>query len=62
MQPIRRIFKDGKNMRNLQGLSSDSLDPISEDDFLQALKEVKSSVSPNDLQQYYKWNNEFGSE
>ena len=33
MQPIRKLFKDGKNFKNIYGLSAENLDPIDENDF-----------------------------
>lgn len=56
MGPVRSIsFTDMKNV------SVDSVRPVTFADFLDAMKCVRASVSPDDLQQYVEWNNKYGS-
>jgi fidgetin-like protein 1 len=55
MGPIRSIAM------NLEDLSVSDLRPICFDDFRSALKRVRASVSADDLHQYVKWDNTYGS-
>ncbi|KAL3318259.1 Fidgetin-like protein 1 [Cichlidogyrus casuarinus] len=56
MGPIRTIsFEDIKSIKGTD------VRPINVSDFDEALQFVRPSVSPRDLDQYLKWNKEFGS-
>lgn len=56
MGPVRSIpFTD------MQNVAPENVRPLDFNDFLDALKCVRASVSPNDLQQYVIWNNTYGS-
>lgn len=56
MGPLRSIsYIDMKNV------AADSVRPVDFNDFINAMKCVRASVSPNDLQQYITWNGTYGS-
>ncbi|XP_031624050.1 fidgetin-like protein 1 isoform X2 [Contarinia nasturtii] len=42
-------------------ISADSVRPVTYNDFLEALNNVRASVSPDDLEQYIQWNGKYGS-
>eukprot|EP01083_Nonionella_stella_P283367 964437_1 len=50
-----------RSVSNIQDLDSAKVRNINVGDFLAALKQVRASVSPADLQQYIDWDNMFGS-
>ncbi|XP_022921172.2 fidgetin-like protein 1 isoform X1 [Onthophagus taurus] len=56
MGPIRSI-----DVHLIQSIQSTEVRAINIDDFRKALTRVKSSVSPNDLNQYVIWDNTYGS-
>ncbi|KAI3520679.1 hypothetical protein L1887_10129 [Cichorium endivia] len=58
MGPIREALKQGTEITKLK---KEDMRPVTLQDFEDALKEVRPSVSPNELGQYEVWNNQFGS-
>ncbi|KAI3520680.1 hypothetical protein L1887_10130 [Cichorium endivia] len=58
MGPIREALKQGNEITKLK---TEDMRPVTLQDFKDALKEVRPSVSPNQLDQYEQWNNQFGS-
>lgn len=50
-----------KTRTNIKEVKVNELRPTNYNDFLIALKNVKATVAKKDLDQYLKWNNEFGS-
>lgn len=56
MGPVRSI-----SINDMRSVAADSVRPVNFTDFLNALKCVRASVSPDDLQQYVDWNNTYGS-
>ncbi|ESO01972.1 hypothetical protein HELRODRAFT_94331 [Helobdella robusta] len=54
--PIRRL-----DFNDIQNISEDQVQAIDLQDFLSALKQVKASVSSQDLKLYLDWNQKFGS-
>ena len=56
MGPIRSIDKS-----LIETGEIDTLRPINEEDFVCALRQVKASVSNQDLEQYEVWNNKYGA-
>jgi len=65
MMPIRKKLLQGGGILNqlndIEKLKSEMDVPITQNDFLNALKNVHKSVSNNDLDNYVKWMAEFGS-
>jgi len=65
MMPIRKKLLQGGGILNqlhdMEKLKSEMDVPITQNDFLTALKNVHKSVSNNDLENYVKWMAEFGS-
>jgi len=55
LEPLREI---GSKITNI---SEDKVREIRFQDFLQASKKIRASVSPSSLLAYEKWNEEFGS-
>lgn len=55
MGPVRSI-----PFTQMQNISAENVRPVNFNDFNDALKRVRASVSPDDLQQYIKWNNTYG--
>lgn len=56
MGPIRSIPFDC-----MINIDRNDVRPLNADDFVQALKRVRTSVAPNDLIQYIKWDETYGS-
>lgn len=56
MGPVRSI-----PLLDMQNVAAESVRPVNFNDFHDALKCVRASVSPNDLEQYVKWNKTYGS-
>ncbi|CAG0895721.1 unnamed protein product [Darwinula stevensoni] len=54
--PIRSI-----TIEELQTISADEVRPITYEDFMEALRHVRPSVSTNDLDMYLKWDSLYGS-
>ena len=42
-------------------IDTKSVRPMQKDDFIKALRQVRASVAPSELEGYVKWNKEFGS-
>jgi len=65
MMPIRKKLLEGGGILNqlndIEKLKSEMDVPITQEDFLTALKNVHKSVSNTDLNNYVKWMAEFGS-
>ena len=55
MGPVRDI-----SISEIRTISAQNVRPISHQDFRAALRSVRPSVSPNDLEQYVIWNSSFG--
>ena len=45
----------------MDSIQPDDVRPMNFDDFIDALRQVKASVSDKDLKMYHDWNNQFGS-
>ncbi|XP_051140861.1 ATPase family AAA domain-containing protein FIGL1 [Andrographis paniculata] len=58
MGPLREALKQGIEITRLK---KDDMRPVNLEDFEKALQEVRPSVSPNELGNYEKWNEQFGS-
>lgn len=58
--PIRDLT-DSLSYGGISGLDSSSVGPITYDHFMKAFKQVKASVSQDELQHYVQWNALFGS-
>ncbi|XP_071707031.1 ATPase family AAA domain-containing protein FIGL1-like isoform X2 [Rutidosis leptorrhynchoides] len=58
MGPLREALKQGTDITKLQ---KEDMRPVTLVDFKNALKEVRPSVSVNELDTYVHWNNQFGS-
>lgn len=54
--PIRSI-----SFENIEFITADQVRPINVKDFIDALKQVRASVSDRDLELYAEWNQKFGS-
>ena len=54
--PIRSL-----DMRNITSLRADQVRPIHHTDLISALRQVKASVSQQDLDQYIEWDKRFGA-
>lgn len=54
--PLRKI-----NFSDIEHIREDEVKPIDIQDFLDALNQVKASVSEKDMQTYLEWNEKFGS-
>ncbi|GAB5357308.1 hypothetical protein AAMO2058_000363400 [Amorphochlora amoebiformis] len=65
MMSLRRKMEErrrqGLSIRELRQQSEALEEPITQDDFLEACKNVQSSVAKEDLKKYQDWMNEFGS-
>jgi hypothetical protein len=46
---------------SITSISVDQVRPINFQDFVDAMQQVRASVSQDDLDQYIKWNGTFGS-
>jgi spastin len=55
MGPVRELRVD-----QLKELSVSRIRPISRQDFVQALRKIRASVSPSTLEKYVQWNRSFG--
>ncbi len=55
MGPVRELRVD-----QLKELSVSRIRPISRQDFVQALRKIRASVSPSTLDKYVQWNRSFG--
>jgi katanin p60 ATPase-containing subunit A1 len=61
MMAMRRAIA-GKRPEEIRAMSKEAIDqPISKDDFSEAMNRVHSSVGKHDLEKYDKWMKEFGS-
>ncbi|XP_015971336.1 ATPase family AAA domain-containing protein FIGL1 [Arachis duranensis] len=58
MGPLREALKQGIEISKLK---KEDMRPVTLQDFENALKEVRPSVSTNELGTYDEWNNQFGS-
>ncbi|CAI8583552.1 unnamed protein product [Vicia faba] len=58
MGPIREAIHQGIEITKLK---KEDMRPITLQDFKNSLKEVRASVSPNELGNYEEWNKKFGS-
>lgn len=56
MGPVRSI-----PINDMRNVAVDSVRPVNFNDFVDALKCVRASVSQNDLKHYVTWNNTYGS-
>ena len=54
--PIRSL-----DMKLITSLRADQVRPINHTDLLSALRQVKASVSQQDLDQYIEWDKRFGA-
>ncbi|WRX12017.1 ATPase [Theobroma cacao] len=61
MGPIREAIKEANNGKGICELKPEDLRPVSLKDFKNALKEVRPSVSKQELVAYVEWNGKFGS-
>ena len=60
MSMRRRI--QGLSPEEIKSLSKEEMElPVTMEDFLQALSKIQSSVSPNDIQKFDNWFQEYGS-
>jgi spastin len=55
MGPVRELRID-----ELKKLSVSRIRPISREDFVQALRKIRPSVTPSTLDKYIQWNRSFG--
>lgn len=55
MGPVRELRVD-----ELKQLSVSRIRPISRQDFAQALRKIRPSVTPSTIQKYVDWNRTFG--
>ena len=55
MGPVREI-----HVEELKQLSISRIRPLSREDFIQALRKIRASVSPSTLDKYIQWNSTFG--
>jgi len=61
MMAMRRIIR-GKSAEEIKNLKKENVEqPITKDDFSEALKKVQSSVGKENIRQFEKWKEEFGS-
>jgi SpoVK/Ycf46/Vps4 family AAA+-type ATPase len=58
MGPLREALMQGRDIGNI---SKDEMRPISVQDFMNALQQVRPSVSESELGLYQDWNRQFGS-
>jgi SpoVK/Ycf46/Vps4 family AAA+-type ATPase len=58
MGPLREALMQGRDIGNI---SKDEMRPISVQDFMNALQQVRPSVSDSELGLYQDWNRQFGS-
>lgn len=56
MGPIRSI-----SMEQMEHINVNDVRPVNYNDFKSAMARVRASVSPDDLQQYVKWDRTYGS-
>ncbi|XVE52289.1 hypothetical protein DITRI_Ditri02bG0110600 [Diplodiscus trichospermus] len=61
MGPIRDAIRDVKNGKDIRELEPEDLTPVALRDFQNALKDVRPSVSQQELDAYVEWNAKFGS-
>jgi len=54
--PIRSL-----DLKQIANVRADQVRPINHDDLVSALRQVKASVSQEDLDQYIKWDKQFGA-
>ncbi|KAG0442118.1 Fidgetin-like protein 1 [Dictyocoela muelleri] len=54
LEPIREV-------EDIMKFKSESTRPICKDDFIKAMKQIRKSVSQEDLENYIKWNEIYGS-
>lgn len=55
MGPVREL-----RVEELKQLSVSRIRPITRQDFAQALKKIRASISPTTLDKYIQWNSTFG--
>jgi spastin len=55
MGPVRELRMD-----ELKKLSVSRIRPVSQQDFVQALRKIRPSVAPSTLEKYVQWNRTFG--
>ncbi|CAM6128927.1 unnamed protein product [Calypogeia fissa] len=58
MGPLREALMNGKHINDIK---NDDMRPISLQDFMSALQQVRSSVSQDELGMYEDWNKQYGS-
>lgn len=56
LEPIRSL-----DLSNIENMQASEVPAVSVSDFQKALLKVRASVSPNDLVQYLRWNETYGS-
>ncbi|XVF82191.1 hypothetical protein PTKIN_Ptkin16aG0025300 [Pterospermum kingtungense] len=61
MGPIREAIRDVRNGKDIRQLKPEDLRPVAIKDFEDAMKEVRPSVSPEELDGFVEWNAKFGS-
>ncbi len=62
MMPLRRRLKSsGININEIEQLRKDVDVPVSNQDFMDALKNIQKSVSKKNLEFYSEWMKKFGS-
>ncbi|XWS08304.1 hypothetical protein CRYUN_Cryun41cG0068200 [Craigia yunnanensis] len=61
MGPIRDAVRDDNNGKDIRELEPEDLRPVALQDFKNALKKVRPSVSQKELVAYVEWNAKFGS-
>lgn len=58
MGPVRRKLQQ---LDDISNVTPDMMPPITMSDFLEAFPQIPKSVAESELQEYIKWNKEFGS-
>ena len=69
MMPLRKQIKEGKidimklaqHKDNIQELQAEIQQPLTQEDFLEAIRNVNKSVNQAQLDEYSQWMAEFGS-
>merc|ERR1711918_242359 len=57
---MRKARQEGKSIAQMQNLKDEVDVPVTQADFLEALKNVQKSVGTEDLQNFQDWMKEFG--
>ena len=62
MMPMRRkLLGDGFDFENIKEYEEEIEIPLSNEDFMEALNSIQKSVSPDQLNQFAEWMEQFGS-